>query len=859
MKLTLNGAWKVTHIPFGAQMEEILSKDFVPEGWLTAQLPEDIHTTLRRNGILRGHTYHKEPEEERWVEECDWIYHRAFLVPADFDGNCVELVCEGLDTFCSIYLNGVQVGQGENMHRRYVFPVKDVLKPGRRNVLVIRIASPIKAVEGMDTKGIFSITTSDRILARKAQMNYSWDFCGRTVTAGVWKDIGLECRSEARIGNWQLCTRETKGATLQLSVPVDWSACQAADRDSYSVGVQIKSPEGAMVWQQTYPAQQAEHLTLQVENPRLWWPRPYGEQPLYELELTLEKDGQQLDRCRHQFGIRTLEVLRENQPDGESFQFAVNGRRLFIRGANWVPIKTVYTDITDRDYERYLEDAARGNISMLRIWGGGIYESTKMFEECDRLGILIWSDFMLACGIYPQKDAFLENVRQEARDAVLKYRNYTCLAIWSGDNENGQAYGWAGRLYEFEKDRIGNQVIRSVCQELDPERYYIPTSPCSPSPEKRGGDDSSSPHQGDQHIYIMSANPGVQSNRDYGREYYKRITGFRPRFMSEFGFVGLPEKDSFYRFNFRREKLRHPEEMVKFLPSCEKYLTNGDFEEAIYYSQLFHAQALKYWIEYFRSLKGTCNGTLYWKFNDPLADQPVDYIFPSHMCSVDMYGNFKMSYFVTRRAYADFLVEAVEQEEGLAFYAVNETPEEKQGIFTWQRLDFEGRVYGQNSQPCVVAADSAVCLGQVSFEEIWGKAETADRKKQYARQYLRLTFAGEGSDSCNRYFFLDLDENDRMELPNAELCVKKAVRSENKIRLTLKAGKFARTVRLFMPDVRVYYSDNYFDLDAGAEYEIEIELDEKEKSAFEGSEIVLIEAENNKKQGIPLDEMEELV
>lgn len=750
--------------------------------------------------------------------------------------------------------------------------MKDVLLPGKRNVLVIRFQSPIRAVEKAEQKGIFSITTSDRILARKAQMNYSWDFCGRIVTTGIWKGITLVGRSEASISNWYLYTKEihsqkeeTVWAKLSLSVPIDWSACDHPQKERYQVEVGLAEPGEHEIFRQRFSIREAQELTLTLEHPRLWWPRPYGEQPLYQLDLSLYRDGEFLEKCSHFFGIRTVELLRETQPDGESFQFAVNGRKLFIRGANWVPIKAVYTEISNQDYENYLEDTVRGNLSMLRIWGGGIYESIRMFELCDRVGILIWSDFMLACGIYPQSEAFLENVGREVQDAVLRYRNYTCLAIWSGDNENGQAYGWAGRQYEFEKDKIGNKVIREICEDLDPERYYIPTSPCSPSPEKRGGDDPSSQHQGDQHLYIMSADKGIPADRDYGREYYKRILGYRPRFVSEFGFVGMPDKDTFYRFNFRREQLRYPEEMVKFLPSCKKYLDSHDFDKAITYTQMFHAQALKYWIEYFRSLKGICNGTLYWKFNDPLADCPVGGIFPSHMCAVDMYGNFKMSYFVTKRAYEDFLVAGIEREDGIAFYGINETLKEKRGTFTWQRLDFEGRIYKEETQPVLVPPDSAICLKFRSEDEIWDGLDVEERKVLYARQYMRMEFIGEDIRAENRIFFLDLGENDRMELGDGGLCVVRAQRSGNKLRILLKARRFARSVRLFMPDKRVFYSDNYFDMDAGSRKVIEIEAaigsrtkGEGEDSAFDGSQILLIEAVNASKIGIPVDEMAEI-
>lgn len=871
MGIELNGEWKVTYFPFGTGIRKVLEKSFVPEGWLSAQIPEDIHVTLRRAGLLRGHTYNKEPEEERWVEECDWIYYRAFMVPPDFGGNKTELICDGLDTFCDLYLNGVWIGGGENMHRRYVFSVKDELLPGKRNVLVIHFRSPIRAVEKMEQKGIFSITTSERILARKAQMNYSWDFCGRTVTTGIWKGITLVSKSEASLSDWYLYTKEIHWQTekeavralLFLAVPIDWSACAYPEKERYQVEVSLTEPEGREFFRQIFSPDEAAELTLMVEHPRLWWPRPYGEQPLYRITLSLSREGELLESRSHYFGIRTAEVLRERQADGESFQFAVNGRKLFIRGANWVPMKAVYTEISEQDYENYLEDAVRGNLSMLRIWGGGIYESVRMFELCDKLGILLWSDFMLACGIYPQNETFLENVRREAQEVVLRYRNYTCLAIWSGDNENGQAYGWAGRLYEFERDKIGNEVIREVCEKLDPKRYYIPTSPCSPSPEKRGGDDPSSQHQGDQHLYIMSADKGIPANRDYGREYYKRILGYRPRFVSEFGFVGMPDKDTFYRFNFRREKLRYPEEMVKFLPSCQKYLDSNDFDKAIIYTQMFHAQALKYWIEYFRSLKGTCNGTLYWKFNDPLADCPVGGVFPSHMCAVDMYGNFKMSYFVTRRAYEDFVIAGIEREDGICFYAVNETLEEKKGTFLWQRLDFDGQIYKEEAQSVIVPPDSSVCLTFRSMDEIWDGMAEEKRGEFYARQYLKMEFTGENIRAENRSFFLDLDENDRMETGDGGLSVVRAERGGNKLCIWLKARRFVRAVRLFLPDIRVFYSDNYFDMDAGSERLIEIEANvgrETESgakvSAFDGSQILLIEAVNADKIGLSLDEME---
>lgn len=878
MYVSLNGSWKVNHVPFQADIGAVLEENFVPEGWLAARVPEEIHAVLRRAGAIRGHTYGKAAEEERWIEERDWIYYKEFFAPKrmPLDRETL-LVCEGLDTFCEIYLNGVFLGSGCNMHRAFRLDIREILRRGERNVLVIRFFSPVKYVEGMDERGIFSITTSDRIFARKAQMNYGWDFCGRTVTVGIWKNIGITVKEEPEIESYYLYTKQLGAdfALVRMEAEIAWLTRPCASRktgDDSGEGSRTERQEEKYVlrtslfWNGDKAAENEQvilqesgqsgakdtpalvEMELRVEKPKLWWPAPYGEHPLYEAHIGLYRGEKLVAERRQRFGIRTVEVLQERQADGKSFQFAVNGRKLFLRGANWVPAKMIYTDLTDEDYEVFLEYAARGNLSMLRIWGGGIYENPRMFELCDEKGILIWNDFMFACGIYPQNEEFLENVRLEAQEAVKRCRNYTCLAIWAGDNENGQAYGWAGRAYEFQTDRISNEVLREVCERLDPQRFYLPTSPGSPDEAFKGGDNPSSPYQGDQHIYIMSADPGVNAYRDYGKNYYKRILGIRPRFVSEFGFISLPEKDTFYRFNFRREPLRAPKELEEFLPSCKKYLDAGDFDRAIYYSQLFQAMALKYWIEYFRSLKGTCFGTLYWKFNDPLADCAGEGVFPSHMAAVDMYRNPKMAYYYTRRAYADVIAAFVERENGLDVVGISELLHPLAGELAVYCMDFEGNVLWKKETVCTLGADCAAVLCRIGEEELKGA--------QADSEYLKLELRTKNAVYENRRYFLDLDQNDRLALWPAGLAAVSLqhFRQGEKaaFRIRLKSARFARNVRLNILDVPADYSDNYFDMDAGEEKEIVITplfcADEERLRKT----VLYAEAENQKRFIVPL-------
>ncbi|MGF7142257.1 beta-mannosidase [Anaerotaenia torta] len=851
MILSLNGTWKVNHIPYNHPISDILEESFIPEGWLEAKIPEEIHSTLRKAGYIRGHVYSKDTEEERWIEEADWVYYKEFYMPDTMKAKEVMIDFQGLDTFCDIFLNGVKIGTGNNMHLPVQVDVTGTLQYGKRNVLAVRFYSPVKHVEHMDQKGIFSITTSDRILARKAQMNYSWDFCGRCVTTGIWKDVTICAQEDAVIGSYYLYTKSiTEGeAVLGLTAELDGlegcgaeytlmacltrsSVADNAGRENteYTVtacsiegsGMSVQEEEAAgkkffhTVFSKEGRLEEFKSLDIRVADPVLWWPRPYGSPELYDFRLILKKNGTVIDEKHQRFGIRTIEIIQEDQGDGRSFLFAVNGRRLFIRGANWVPLNVVYTDITDEDYEDLIDYAVQGNLSMLRIWGGGIYESPRLFELCDEKGIMLWNDFMLSCGIYPQNEEFLGNVAREAEYVIQRYRNYTSLVIWAGDNENGQAYGWAGRPYEFQEDRISNVILKEACGRLDLHRPYLPTSPCSPDEFYKGGDNPESPYQGDMHLYIMSADPGVREYRDYGKNYYKRVRGFRPRFMSEFGFICFPEKDTYYKYNFLREPIRDRKELMEFLPFAGEYLEKAEHDKAIYYSQVYNSMALKYWIEYFRSLKWTCGGSLYWKFNDPVADPPKGGIFPSHMSTVDMFRRTKMTYYYTRRAYEDLVVVCRESDRGYEVYSCSELTEDIDGWLVVTHRDFQGNIYFTKELRCKAGKDSSALLCKIASEEL----AVADARNEY----LKIEFQTEDNLFENRYLFTDIYEINQLKLTPSGLRITGAWRKNTLITLRLRTEAYACNVRVNLLDKRADYSDNYFEMDAGSEKEITISL-----------------------------------
>ncbi|MFH1880094.1 MAG: sugar-binding domain-containing protein, partial [Bacillota bacterium] len=560
LRQALDGHWRVTWKPYGSTVDPFLAAHFVPEGWLDAVIPEDIHATLRRAGLVRGHFMGKDPAEDQWIEDADWIYYKEFFADKPFYDTKVTLDFDGLDTLCDLYLNGERIGSTRNMFLGYSFDVTDSLRYASRNVLIVHIRSAVKSVTGESRENLFSSNAYDRLFLRKAQMNFAWDFCGRYVTAGIWKSVSLQSFDHNRISRWYFTTRKitSEAADIQLDVAITEDM---EPLGTYAVRIELLEGE-TPVFQKTGDAQEMAYTRFSIPHPRLWQPMPNGDPYLYQLRITLLRNGNIIEQISRKAGIRTVRVVQEPQEDGTSFLFEVNGRKLFARGANWVPLNVLYTDIRAADYQRALCYAVHGNINMLRVWGGGIYEYDCFYDLCDQYGILVCQDFMLACGIYPQSGAFLDNLAEEADYNILKLRNHACLAAWMGDNENDIAYGWGNRAHDFRSDKLNRGILLEACARLDPERFYMPSSPCSPFAEAEGGDTPNAACQGDTHLYLFSLDP--QSEK-----FYRNVRDIRPRFVSEFGFLSFPDRETYFRFNFFRKQPAMLEPSLPSFPSPE--------------------------------------------------------------------------------------------------------------------------------------------------------------------------------------------------------------------------------------------------------------------------------------------------
>lgn len=896
VKISLNGIYQLKRLEYGADMSPVFSENFFPAGYLDARVPGDVRTVLREQGLIDGYYLGKNLDRERWIEESDWLYVKEFYCGENLQGKENLLCFEGIDTLSEIWLNGVCVGKTNNMFIPYRFDVGEVLRYGSYNTLAVRIISPVKGTEAIGRTDIWPPEDSTRMVIRKSQMNWGWDFCGHCLTNGIWKSVYLQSRDRAVLRKLHLRTREIREGEAVLEARWEvrpWEAqagirrCVTADsgigsdtvcslESGCSMGSAVEDGEcmqagcgigsdaesgcGAAACRERFGAEcptdrNAEfgtdmgskglalkltlmyegtvaaeltipiHLTsdgetedrvsavsdvsqtvcgsreIRVKDPHLWWPRPYGAASLYDVSACLYEDGQKVDSRRFRFGIRTVNLNQEKLPEGgRQFLFEINGKRIFVRGANWVPLNCVYSEIRQEDYDFYFKRVLESNLSMLRVWGGGIYEPDLFFDFCDENGIMVFQDFMLACGLFPQDDGFLEQVSEEVETIIDQYYNRASLVLWSADNELDEAYEWAGRKEQFRENRVNRVGVRRAVQKCDPYRPFLISSPSSPFEEEEGGAIPASPLQGDVHIYLTR----FEKSSEY---YYRKLLEFVPRFMSEYGFSSLPVEDSYYRFNFFGEKLdlqRNP--WLGELPWLARMGEQGGESELIYITQYTHAQALKYWIEYLRSAKWTCGGSLYWKFNDPVAPNRENMLFPSLMSAIDFMRRPKLAYYYARRAYEDVILAWREEEAGLAVYGCNETEQALPGTLVAEVLDYSGVVYGRWRKTMAIEADASTKMLLIPREELacFDRCET----------YVRAVFSSGEQRYENRFTLLEIGEFDRIKLPRAVLGVSLDYPEENRVRVIVETDFFAQDVTFTIQDTDVFYSDNMFHLDA---------------------------------------------
>ncbi|MEV0634148.1 glycoside hydrolase family 2 protein [Streptomyces sp. NPDC050619] len=653
------------------------------EGWvlrheggaLPAEVPGCVHTDLLTAGVIADPFLGRNESEVAWVGRREWTYETD-LPDVAAGHERTDLVFDGLDTAAEILVGGRLLGRVRNMHRSYRFDVTGMSGP-----LTVRFASAYAEAEAVREK------LGERPAAyaepyqyiRKMACSFGWDWGPTLVTAGIWRPVRLERWSTARIDRVRPLVRVEDGlGRVELAVEVERGRDEAPLTVEATVGgvrarAEIDGTSGT--------------VRLQVPDVRLWWPRGYGEQPLYDVELTLLNGDRALDVWRRRIGFRTVELDRRTDAHGTGFTFVVGGERLFARGVNWIPDDVFPSRIGPGRYRERLRQAADAGVDLVRVWGGGIYESEDFYDACDELGLLVWQDFPFACAAYPEEQPLRGEVEAEARENVVRLMPHPSLVLWNGNNENL----WGFRDWGWEEPLAGDSwgegyylgVLPRVVAELDPTRPYAAGSPWSGSWDRHPND----PAHGTHHSWE------VWNRTDYA-EYRREV----PRFVAEFGWQAPPAYATLRRALPGEELasdspgMLHHQKADDGNGKLERGLARhfavpeGDFDRWHYLTQVNQARAIAAGIEHWRSHWPVCAGTVVWQLNDCW---PV-----TSWAAIDGDGREKPLYHELRRLYADRLLTLQVRERGLVLAAVNQSAEEWTGLLALCRMSVEGGVIG---------------------------------------------------------------------------------------------------------------------------------------------------------------------
>lgn len=795
--VSLADDWRLTWFEPGKGVEAgAQTSDHNDGGWLPVRVPSEVHWDLQKAGIIRGQLFGKTPDEEKWIESAEWWYRLSFVPAESLKLRHLELVFDGLDTLATIYLNGEPIARNESMHVPLRVDVRDCLRWGRRNVLAVRIDPVDRLAEDKSLAGLYTTTTAERLFVRKAQVNFGWDFCGRQVTAGIWQPVRLEAWQANRLETVHLvATPRGDGGELDVRV--------ATRGSGGTVEVSVR-PRGARSWAQTQKLRGGKG-TLKLDRVKLWWPHTMGEPSLYEVRVRLlDGSGKPLDEQTHRVGFRTIEVVEDPIEDGTRFGFRINGRDTFLCGANWVPPSPYYVDVDEAMYRKLLTYAVRGNLAMLRVWGGGVYELDSFYDLADELGILIWHDFMWACGVYPDGPHEQQLAAAEAKAQIERLRNHPSIACWSGDNEDDWAFQW-GQLSIEQRDRyaLTRKVLPEAVAHYDPARRYFPSSPFSPNDA-----DCNSSREGDQHQYRW------QSLDTEGERSYLSFFKDRSRFVSEFGHTSLPGIETLGIYNFRREEM----DVRKRWGTAVRPPNPPDpWHGTITGVQFQHALFQKRVLEHYRRLFPVCSGTLHWKFNDPFSANNFGF---GLMASVDPLGRAKMSFYYAKRAYAPIAV-SVRKEDDTTYTAwiCNGTAGAFRGRLRIDLVHQDNTVRSAVDQEVTVDADASQQAATIDL-----KAMGFTRWEDYRDNVAAIHLERDGEEVfCDTHWFMDIRREGTLKLIWGELTAKVVERRPERLVVSLRADRYLRPVELLLPRADASYDDNFLDLLPGVERRVTIE------------------------------------
>lgn len=783
-KLSLNGTWQM--------------KCVQEDKWIPAEVPGSVYQNLLEAGEIQDPFYRENEPAAKEVSEKDYIYRRKFTADhAILKKDRILLICEGIDTIAEIFVNDERVLFCNNMHRTWEADVKSVLREGE-NEICVKFTSPyahlseIKAKHpDMDLEGhLFQA----HLQMRKAAYMFGWDWGPALADMGIWKPVAICGWDKGRISRLKINQKHYfEKAVLE---------CEA-ERELYSRDTfcrfSVYDPEGNLLSQKET---EDGKVSFEIKNPRLWWCRGYGDQPLYRVRVELIYRDEIVDDAEKKIGIRTLTVCQDKDRWGSSFYFKINGVEVFARGADYIPEDSLLGRVNKERSRRLLNSCLNANFNTIRVWGGGVYPTDEFLKYCDEKGLMVWQDFMFANIVSIWSGEEKRNMEEEIIWQTRRFREHPCIALLCGNNETEMM------IWEEMEPRFKEMYIRqyevdmpAIIKKEAPDIFYWPSSPSSFGRMK----DTENENYGDSHDW----------NVWHGEKPFTYYRTTFPRFNSEFGLQSFPcmktietftkpeDRNIFSYVMENHQKSKSGNRVINsYISQYFKFPVN--FKALLYLSQMIQMEGIRYGVEHWRRNRNErrCMGTLFWQVNDCWQ--------VASWASIDCFGRWKALQYGAKRFYAPVLVSACEEGDTVELHISNETLVESAGTLSWKLFHVEKGLVQEDKVSCQVQRLHSQKICSLNFEEYF---KTIQDRREYYFSYEYVSggeTVGEGT-----VLFVPAKHFEFKE-PHIKCC------QIDECRWELTTDHFAKFVEIELGG-DVILSDNYFDLIPGQKKIIRVE------------------------------------
>ncbi|XP_040607685.1 beta-mannosidase isoform X2 [Mesocricetus auratus] len=684
-------------------------------------VPGCVHSALYQRGLIQDPYYRFNDLNYRWVSLENWTYSTEFKLPFNVrEWQKAKLIFEGVDTVAEILFNNVIIGKTDNMFTGYSFDITKVVRD--RNSLQLRFQSAVHyaklqskahtrypvppACPPKEQKGECHVN-----FIRKEQCSFSWDWGPSFPSQGIWKDVRIEAYNISHLDYLTFLP-------IYDNTSQEWTVEIEASFDVVSskpVGGQVTVAIPQLQTWQTYnielrQRQRTVKLLVKINKIAVepWWPHGHGNQTGYNMTILFVLDGDLNIEKSAKVYFRTVQLIEEpiNGSLGLSFYFKINGLPIFLKGSNWIPADSFQDKVTPELLRLLLQSVVDANMNTLRVWGGGVYEQDEFYELCNKLGIMVWQDFMFACALYPTEQSFMKSVRAEVVYQIRRLKSHPSIIIWSGNNENEVALSnnWfhvsPSYLKTYTEDYVTLYVknIREIVLQEDKSRPFIASSPTNGVQTVAEGWVSENPysnHYGDVHFY------------DYFNDCWNWKVFPKARLVSEYGYQSWPsfstlEKvsskvDWSYSSSFSLHRQHHANGNNDMLQQAQLHFILPQrtdplrkFKDTIYLTQVMQAQCVKTETEFYMRSRseivygeGHTMGALYWQLNDVWQA-------PS-WSSLEYGGKWKMLHYFARRFFAPLLPVGFEDRGVFYVYGVSDLHRDYNTrltvrLYTWSSL-----------------------------------------------------------------------------------------------------------------------------------------------------------------------------